>query len=65
VKFAYIGDEAETDAFGLRFLPGEPVDVTDEHAIRKLSNNRFFCLVVDGVEVIDAPKKRGRPPKDR
>lgn len=59
--FAYIGDEAETDAFGLRFPRGDHVEVNDEHAIRKLRGNAQFSEVVEGVEVL--PKRRGRPPK--
>ena len=60
--FVYTGEEG-TEAFGLSFSFNVPVEVTEEHAIRKLSNNRFFTEVVDGVEIIDAPARRGRPPK--
>lgn len=62
--FVYTGEEG-TEAFGLRFPFNEPVQVEDEHAIRKLSGNRFFTELVDGVEILDAdpPKRRGRPPK--
>jgi len=71
--FAFIGDEAECVAFGLRFPRGVGVAVLNAHAVRKLSNNRFFAevLTVDAVEVFDAapthdaPKRRGRPPKAR
>lgn len=62
--FVYTGEEG-TEAFGLRFPFNVPVQVEDEHAIRKLSGNRFFTELVDGVEILDAepPKRRGRPPK--
>lgn len=60
--FVYTGEEG-TEAFGLSFPFNVPVEVTDAHAIKKLSNNRFFTEVVDGVEIIDAPVRRGRPPK--
>jgi hypothetical protein len=62
MKFAYVGGDEETTAFGLRFPRGVGVEVTDAHAIRKLSNNPHFSTVVDGVEVME-PKRRGRPPK--
>jgi hypothetical protein len=64
MQFAYQGDHEETAVFGLLFPRGAPVEVTDERAARKLSNNRDFAQVVDGVEVMPAePKRRGRPPK--
>jgi hypothetical protein len=65
-QFAYHGEEPGTDAFGLKFPAGVPVEVTDPHAINKLRGNHFFSEVVAGVEVLppaDAPKRRGRPPK--
>lgn len=66
MKFTYVGEEQETDAFGLRFPAGVPVDVEDEHAVKKLRGNAQFVEVFDGVEVVfDPPKRRGRPPKDR
>lgn len=62
--FTYIGEEEETDAFGLRFPRGVPVEVTDAHAVRKLRWNVHFSEVIEGVEVVEvAPKRRGRPPK--
>jgi len=67
-KFAFIGEEEETQGFGLVFPRGVGVEVTDPHAIRKLSNNQFFAQVFDGVQVVgeDKPaKRRGRPPKER
>ena len=41
-QFAYIGDEQETQVFGLVFPRGVAVEVTDSHAIRKLTNNQYF-----------------------
>lgn len=68
-QFAFIGDEQETQVFGLVFPRGVAVEVTDSHAIRKLTNNQYFSQVFDGVEVLDAveqaPKRRSRPPKAR
>lgn len=68
MKFTFIGEEQENVAFGLRFPRGVGVEVTDAHAVRKLTNNRFFAAVFDGVEVlepVEEPKRRGRPPKAR
>ena len=67
MHFTYIGEESETTAFGLRFPHGVGVEVTDAHAVRKLTNNPYFASVVDGVEVLEPvePKRRGRPPKAR
>lgn len=63
-QFTYIGDEQETGAFGLLFLAGVPVEVTNEHAINKLRGNPYFAECFEGVEVVEAqPKRRGRPPK--
>lgn len=53
-KFVYIGDHKETRVFGLAFFQGEPVEVIDETAIRKLRGNRDFSEYFDGVEVLDA-----------
>ena len=66
-KFAFIGDEQETQGFGLVFPRGVPVEVTDPHAVQKLSRNQFYTEVIEGVEVLgeDPPKRRGRPPKER
>lgn len=66
-QFTYIGEEQGTDAFGLMFPAGVPVDVTDQHAINKLRCNPYFSESFEGVEVLGAeqPKRRGRPPKAR
>lgn len=62
--FTYIGEGEGTEVFGLSFPRNVPVEVTEEHAIRKLSNHPQFVLVVDGVEVMEPePKRRGRPRK--
>jgi len=63
--FSYIGDEERAEAFGLWFVRGASVEVTDAHAIRKLQHSYLFAEVFDGVEVVEAeqPKRRGRPPK--
>lgn len=69
-QFTYIGEEQGTDAFGLLFPAGAAVEVTDQHAVKKLRGNQYFVEVFDGVQVVDAPqqdapKRRGRPPKAR
>lgn len=66
MRFAYIGDHDATTVLGLSFIRGAATEVHDERAIRKLSANPDFALVVDAgdVEVMPAePKRRGRPPK--
>lgn len=64
-SFAYIGDQEETQVFGLVFPHGVPVEVSDERAVRKLSSNLDFSSFVDGVELVQAVERprRGRPPK--
>lgn len=51
-KFAYNGDHSETVVFGLLFPQGQPVEVTDEKAMRKLRANCDFSEFFDGVEVL-------------
>lgn len=65
--FAYIGDHEETRIFGLVFPRGVPVEIADERIAVKLSHNCDFSQAVNGVEVLpaEAPKRRGRPPKQR
>lgn len=64
MRFTYIGDHEETECLGLRFPRGVAVEVTDPVAVRKLSGNIDFSMVVDGVEVMADPiRRRGRPPK--
>lgn len=49
MKFRYIGEypagKQTLDAFGYTFSPGAVVDVDGQHAIGKLSANRFFECV--------------------
>lgn len=55
--FVFLGtdDPAETStkAFGHEFVVGEPVEVSDAHAVAKLANNHYF-------KAVDGPK--GKPP---
>ena len=57
MKFKFVGTEP-SDFMGFQWYPGTEHDVTDEHAIRKLSNSVLFEK--DGAETGDEPKKRGR-----
>jgi hypothetical protein len=58
MKFRYVGEEY-TEWFGFKWMTGTEHDVTDAHAIGKLSNSVLFEKA-DG----DEPKKRGgRQPK--
>ena len=67
-RFTYVG-EGNCVAYGLHFPRGVPVTVDDSDPVRlrKIAANQFFAEVLDGVEVLDAPVKRGpgRPRKDR
>jgi hypothetical protein len=45
MRFRYIGDSKEMVAFGYDFRNGGTPEVTDPHAIGKLSGNRFFEAV--------------------
>ena len=68
MRFAYIGDHKGMVAFGLPFPVGVAVEVTDPHAIAKLSGNSHWikCDTEPGQEPEQpAPKRRGRPPKAR
>lgn len=64
MKFKYIGDEI-TEWFGLKWLPNEAHDVTDAHAIGKLTNSALFEVVSDAVtfEALPPKNKGGRPRK--
>lgn len=58
-QFVYLGDHAETETLGVRFRAGEPTEVQDAEAIRKLRNNNHFSEVFDGVEIMpDEPKQK-------
>jgi hypothetical protein len=65
MKFMYLG-EGSTTIFGHTFHAGEAVEVTDEHAVKKLK--RMTTLFAHDeeqaapVKTEDAPKRRGRPP---
>ena len=46
MKFKYNGDKKDMKGvFGLDFSKGKVVEVTDSHAIEKLSNNSHFDVV--------------------
>jgi hypothetical protein len=76
MRFKFIGSE-HSEVFGFQWMTGTVHDVTDEHAIRKLSHNALF-EAVDGAPVaepaqadipedvfedyVKQPKRRGRPP---
>jgi hypothetical protein len=63
MRFMYLG-EGTVEMFGLTFKAGEPVEVTDEHAIKKLTHNQFFTSdEAPASDAVEAPKRRGRPPK--
>ena len=51
MKFIYIGTGAETDAFGLVFPKGQPVEVEEAYAVKKLSGNPQFKVAEE------APKR--------
>lgn len=59
MRFMYVGEERETTVFGHTFRHGEAVEVTDEHAIKKLSNHHLFV----GDEAKAEPKARARKDK--
>ncbi|PPD07137.1 MAG: hypothetical protein CTY28_10165 [Hyphomicrobium sp.] len=74
MQFKFVGEDP-SDAFGFMWYPGTVHDVTDDHAIRKLSNSVYFEAVgspepapVDDMpedkfeDYVKQPKRRGRPP---
>lgn len=63
MKFRYLGGKETMVAFGYDFSHGAEPDVTDEHAIAKLSGNSHFAAVGEGEEEAEAPKRRGRKTK--
>jgi hypothetical protein len=54
MKFRYVGD-AYTEWFGFKWMTGTEHDVTDPHAIGKLSNSVLFEKV--GVDASDLTLK--------
>lgn len=67
MKFQYIGPDKDApktvESFGYEFrLNGNYVDVTDNHAISKLSGNRSF-QVMAGEEIEDADYEDMQDPK--
>lgn len=65
MRFMFLG-EGSTTVFGLTFKAGEAVEVTDEHAIKKLTHNQFFASdEAPEADATEQPKRRGRPPKVR
>ena len=69
-QFVYIG-EGDTVAYGLSFPHGVPVSVDDvawPMVAHKLTSNRFFAEVIEGVELVapvEAKRGPGRPRKVR
>ncbi len=73
--FIFLGappNVTETVAFGVGFRVGEPVEITDAHAVRKLRGNAHFLEMeaatpapVVGTEnaILPVVKRRGRPPR--
>lgn len=61
-RFMYVGDELQTTIFGLTFKQGEAVEVTDEHAVKKLSNSVLFAR--DDAPVTPSPKPRKKDKVD-
>lgn len=59
MKFKFIGQEA-SEFMGFQWFPGTEHDVTDEHAIKKLSGSVLF-EAVGGDEPVK--NKGGRPKK--
>ncbi len=55
MKFKFIGTEP-SEFMGFQWYPGTEHDVTDEHAVRKLSNSVLFEKLGED----DKPKKPGK-----
>lgn len=60
MKYRYVGDEY-TEWFGFKWMTGTEHDVTDEHAVKKLSNSVLFERV--GGEAAEPKKRGGGKPK--
>jgi hypothetical protein len=63
MKFRYVGEEY-TEWFGFKWMAGTVHDVTDEHAIGKLSNSVLFEKVGPSDPATEAPKRRARQPRE-
>jgi hypothetical protein len=63
MRFRYLGDKDEMVAFGYRFAGGNEPEVTDAHALRKLSGNRFFEAVDAGEPAPEPVKNKGGRPR--
>lgn len=63
MKFRYVGDEY-TEWFGLKWMTGTEHDVTDEHAIRKLSGSALFAKV-EAAPVAETVPSAQKPRKQR
>lgn len=73
MKFVYTGEapNGSIQQYGYTFVPNQPVDVTDDFAIRKLSVNQFFKVArIVREAASDEPEepapeatKKGRPKK--
>lgn len=69
-QFVYVGDQDDTEVFGITFPRGEPVavemtnDKEQAHVVAKLRGNADFTESVDGAEVMAPRRKPGRPRKD-
>ena len=55
MKFRYIGAD-QTEWFGFEWHEGQVHDVTDEHAIRKLTNSVLFERVEEQSKPVLPPK---------
>lgn len=70
MRFRYIGPEASVEVFGAIFHRDEPVAVEGSHAAFKLAHHPEFepadqeaGATVEAFEQMEAPRRRGRPPK--
>lgn len=63
MKFKYIGDEY-TEWFGFKWMQGTEHDVTDEHAIKKLSGSALFEALQTPIAAPVAPKRQPKIAKD-
>ncbi len=57
MQVVYVGDEVAVYIFGLTFVPGVPVSVSDPHAEAKLSKHPQFAVQEDTAPVVKNEKK--------